>query len=150
MSVVDTLFLGERCPLWSYWSSRSRVHAAERVLFELSLDVDPMQRVETLPLATRQMIEIARALARDARILVMDEPTSSLDVTIQQQVLQLLAELQRRHSLSYVLVTHDIDVVRAMAHRVMVMREGRVVEAGPIDEVMSRPQSDYTRELMSA
>jgi microcin C transport system ATP-binding protein len=98
----------------------------------------------------RQRIAVARALIVRPRIMVLDEPTSSLDVTIQHQVLQLLAELQRRHSLSYVLVTHDIDVVRAMAHRVMVMREGRVVEAGSIDEVMSRPQSDYTRELMSA
>jgi microcin C transport system ATP-binding protein len=98
----------------------------------------------------RQRIAIARALIVRPRIMVLDEPTSSLDVTIQQQVLQLLTELQRRHGLSYVLVTHDIDVIRAMAHRVMVMKDGQVVEAGEVDQVLTRPQSDYTRELMSA
>jgi microcin C transport system ATP-binding protein len=98
----------------------------------------------------RQRIAIARALIVKPRIVVLDEPTSSLDVTIQKQVLQLLAQLQRRHGLAYVLVTHDIDVVRAMAHRVLVMKEGRVVEAGPVEQVLTRPQSDYTKELMLA
>jgi microcin C transport system ATP-binding protein len=84
----------------------------------------------------RQRIAIARALIVQPRVVVLDEPTSSLDVTIQKQVLQLLAQLQRRHGLSYVLVTHDIDVVRAMAHRVMVMKDGRVIQEGPVDQVL--------------
>jgi microcin C transport system ATP-binding protein len=85
----------------------------------------------------RQRIAIARALIVQPDIVVLDEPTSSLDVTIQKQVLQLLADLQRRHALSYVLVTHDIDVVRAMAHRVMVMKDGRVVRSGPAEQVLT-------------
>ncbi|MGA2081585.1 MAG: dipeptide ABC transporter ATP-binding protein [Holophaga sp.] len=85
----------------------------------------------------RQRIAIARALIVQPRIVVLDEPTSSLDVTIQKQVLELLAQLQRRHGLSYVLVTHDIDVVRAMAHRVLVMKDGRVVKEGPAEQVLS-------------
>jgi len=85
----------------------------------------------------RQRVAIARALIVNPRIVVLDEPTSSLDVTIQKQVLQLLAQLQRRHGLAYVLVTHDIDVVRAMAHRVLVMKDGRVVREGPVDQVLS-------------
>jgi microcin C transport system ATP-binding protein len=85
----------------------------------------------------RQRVAIARALIVNPRIVILDEPTSSLDVTIQKQVLELLAQLQRRHGLSYVLVTHDIDVVRAMAHRVMVMKDGRVVREGPVDQVLS-------------
>jgi microcin C transport system ATP-binding protein len=85
----------------------------------------------------RQRIAIARALIVNPRIVVLDEPTSSLDVTIQKQVLQLLARLQRSHGLSYVLVTHDIDVVRAMAHRVLVMKDGRVVREGPVEQVLS-------------
>jgi len=98
----------------------------------------------------RQRIAIARALIVQPRIVILDEPTSSLDVTIQKQVLQLLAELQKRHGLAYVLVTHDIDVIRAMAHRVLVMKDGEVVEAGLVDQVLRNPQSSYTKELMLA
>jgi len=98
----------------------------------------------------RQRIAVARALIVKPKIVVLDEPTSSLDVTIQKQVLQLLAKLQKRYGLAYVLVTHDIDVVRAMAHRVMVLKDGVVVEAGPLDQVFDNPQSAYTRELMLA
>ncbi|MEO8203657.1 MAG: dipeptide ABC transporter ATP-binding protein [Betaproteobacteria bacterium] len=98
----------------------------------------------------RQRIAIARALIVRPRIVVLDEPTSALDVTIQKQVLDLLGELQRRHGLSYVLVTHDIDVVRAMAHRVLVMKDSEVVESGPIDAVLVDSRSEYTRRLVAA
>jgi len=81
---------------------------------------------------------------------VLDEPTSALDVTIQKQVLGLLQRLQRELGLSYVLITHDMDVIRAMAHEVMVMHSGEVVEAGPVDEVLLRPQHPYTRQLVQA
>jgi microcin C transport system ATP-binding protein len=98
----------------------------------------------------RQRIAIARALIVKPRVVVLDEPTSALDVTIQKQVLDLLAGLQRKYGLSYILVTHDIDVVRAMAHRVMVMKDGCVVESGSFEDIVSRPQSDYTRMLVAA
>ena len=98
----------------------------------------------------RQRIAIARALIVKPKVVVLDEPTSALDVTIQKQVLELLAGLQKKYGLSYILVTHDIDVVRAMAHRVMVMKDSRIVEAGTLDEVVGRPQSDYTRTLIEA
>jgi len=98
----------------------------------------------------RQRIAIARALIVRPDIVVLDEPTSALDVTIQKQVLQLLGDLQRKHGLSYVLVTHDIDVVRAMAHRVLVMKDSEVVESGPIDVVLIDSKSDYTRKLVAA
>jgi len=98
----------------------------------------------------RQRIAIARALIVQPKVVVLDEPTSALDVTIQKQVLELLSDLQKKYGLSYILVTHDIDVVRAMAHRVMVMKDSRIVESGTLDEVIGQPKSDYTRTLIQA
>jgi microcin C transport system ATP-binding protein len=98
----------------------------------------------------RQRIAIARALIVKPRVVVLDEPTSALDVTIQKQVIELLSSLQKKYGLSYILVTHDIDVVRAMAHRVMVMKDSRIVESGPLEQVLERSQSDYTRRLVEA
>jgi len=98
----------------------------------------------------RQRIAIARALIVRPKVVVLDEPTSALDVTIQKQVLELLSSLQKKYGLSYILVTHDIDVVRAMAHRVMVMKDSKVVESGPLEQVLERSKSDYTRRLVEA
>jgi microcin C transport system ATP-binding protein len=98
----------------------------------------------------RQRIAIARALIVKPKVVVLDEPTSALDVTIQKQVLELLSSLQKKYGLSYILVTHDIDVVRAMAHRVLVMKDSRVVESGPLEQVLEHSRSDYTRRLVEA
>ena len=98
----------------------------------------------------RQRIAIARALIVEPRLLVLDEPTSALDVTMAQQVLQLLQRLQRERRLAYLLITHDIDVIRAMAHQVLVMQGGLVLEGGPVDVVLERPQHAYTRTLLAA
>jgi microcin C transport system ATP-binding protein len=98
----------------------------------------------------RQRIAIARALIVQPRILVLDEPTSALDVSIQKQVLDLLQRLQRERGLSYLLITHDIDVIEAMAHHVMVLKDGKVLESGSLERVLNQPTSDYTQSLLAA
>ena len=98
----------------------------------------------------RQRIAIARAMVLKPRFVVLDEPTSALDMSVQAQIVDLLQKLQHDHSLGYLFISHDLRVVRALAHRIVVLRHGVVVEHGPADEVLARPQHEYTRALMAA
>ena len=98
----------------------------------------------------RQRLAVARALIVQPQVLVLDEPTSALDVTIQKQVLALLQRLQREKGLSYLLITHDVDVIRAMAHDVIVMKDGDIVESGTVEQVLDAPQNPYTQRLVAA
>ena len=98
----------------------------------------------------RQRISIARAVVLRPEVLVLDEPTSALDVSVQQQVLKLLADLQLRYGMSYVFISHDLAVVRAMSHRVMVMKDGDVIEEGEAQALFDAPRETYTRALLAA
>ena len=120
-------------------------------LLEVGLDASALGRYpHEFSGGQRQRIAIARVLALRPRLLVLDEPTSALDVSIQQQVLQLLLALQRKYGLSYLFISHDLAVVRAMAHRIMVLKDGVVVEAGETEALLANPAGDYTRALFAA
>lgn len=98
----------------------------------------------------RQRIAVARAMVLKPRFVVLDEPTSALDMSVQAQIVDLLRRLQQDHALGYLFISHDLRVVRALAHRVVVLRQGVVVEEGPAEQVFARPRQDYTRALMAA
>ncbi|AOR72852.1 microcin ABC transporter ATP-binding protein [Burkholderia stabilis] len=127
---------------------RARVAA---LLEEVGLPADAMPRYpHEFSGGQRQRIAIARALAVEPELLVLDEPTSALDVSIQKQVLALLTSLQARYRLSYLFITHDLAVMRAMAHRVIVMKAGRVVEEGETLDVLHAPSHPYTQALLAS
>ena len=98
----------------------------------------------------RQRLAIARVLVLDPKVIVLDEPTSALDVTTQKQVLQLLQKLQKQRGLSYLLITHDVGVIRAMAHQVLVVQNDKLVDSGNIDDILNHSTHPYTRLLVNA
>jgi microcin C transport system ATP-binding protein len=131
-----------------YEARRERVAEA---LTEVGLDPATMDRYpHEFSGGQRQRIAIARAMALKPDFVVLDEPTSALDMSVQAQIVDLLRDLQQRHDLAYLFISHDLKVVRALADEVIVMRNGKVVEQGPSDQIFDHPRTDYTKALMAA
>ena len=128
----------------------SRALVAE-IMTEVGLDPAMMARYpHEFSGGQRQRIAIARAMILRPKVVVLDEPTSALDMTVQVQIVELLRALQRRYGLAYLFISHDLRVIRALAHKVIVMKAGDVVEAGPADAIFDAPRTAYTRELKAA
>jgi microcin C transport system ATP-binding protein len=144
--------VGEGLALFHPELSLAQRHArVAAVLAEVGLPIDVLSAYpHEFSGGQRQRIAIARALILEPRILVLDEPTSALDVSIQRQVLQLLGSLQRKYGLSYVLISHDLAVIAAMSHQIVVLHNGAIVEAGPAPAVLETPRHDYTRHFIQA
>jgi len=135
-------------PELDYDARRARVGAA---LTEVGLDPAAQDRYpHEFSGGQRQRIAVARAMVLEPKFVMLDEPTSALDMSVQAQIVDLLRDLQRRRGLSYLFISHDLKVVRALSNYVMVLRNGKVVEEGPAEQVFARPMTDYTRALLAA
>jgi microcin C transport system ATP-binding protein len=132
-------------------SNRERDARVIQALTDVGLNPDMRSRFpHEFSGGQRQRIAIARAIVLEPTFVVLDEPTSALDMLIQAQMVDLLRDLQKRHNLTYLFISHDLRVVAALASRLLVMRHGKVVEAGEAAELFRNPKSDYTRALFAA
>ena len=98
----------------------------------------------------RQRISLARALILRPKIVLLDEPTSALDVTVQAQIIDLLKQLQQKYKLSYIFISHDMNAIKSISHRIMVMKSGIIVEVGTVKEIFEKPKHEYTQQLINA
>ena len=150
MSVAEIIAEG----LLVHEPTLSRIERAARVTAALTEVGLPPEAADRFPHefsgGQRQRVAIARAMVLKPALVVLDEPTSALDRSVQGQIVALLRGLQARHGLAYLFISHDLAVVRAMAHRVAVLQAGRVVESGPVEAIFAAPQTEYARALMDA
>ena len=156
-----TAALNPRLPVRELLGEALRVHARvdaggleahmAETLERVGLDRAALdRRPHEFSAGQRQRIAIARALVLEPRFVVCDEPVSALDVSVQAQILNLLSDLQAERGIAYLFIAHDLAVVRVLAHRIAVMRSGKIVEVGEADQVFDDPQHEYTRELLDA
>ena len=132
-------------------SQKDKINRVDAILHEVGLSPAMKKRYpHEFSGGQRQRIGLARALVVEPKILILDEPTSALDVTTQAHMLKLLAKIQKTHELSYILITHDFNVIQALCHRVLVLKSGKLVENATIDHLFSQPKQGYTKALIDA
>ena len=149
MSVGE--IVGEGLEVHGIGTRQEREALIDQVLREVGLDPSSRERYpHEFSGGQRQRISIARALVLKPRLIVLDEPTSALDMSVQAQIVDLLRDLQQRHRLAYLFISHDLKVVRALADEVVVLRHGKVVERGPATQIFEAPQTPYTQALIAA
>jgi microcin C transport system ATP-binding protein len=142
--------IGEGLEIHKIGDNKSRQQQIIATMQEVGLDPEQRHRFPNeFSGGQRQRIALARALVLKPQVLILDEPTSSLDRSIQFQVIELLKRLQTRHALSYIFISHDLKVIKSLCHDIIIMRQGKVVEEGPASEIFNNPQADYTKELLA-
>ncbi|KEQ15062.1 ABC transporter ATP-binding protein [Endozoicomonas numazuensis] len=149
MTIAD--IIGEGLDIHQLASNNERDVLIIKAMDEVGLDPQWRHRYpHEFSGGQRQRIAIARALVLKPKLIILDEPTSALDRTVQSQVIELLRSLQKKYNLSYIFISHDLAVVKAMSHRILVMKDGEIVEQGSTDQIFHHPQTGYTRELLEA
>ena len=132
-------------------SAAEREALVTQSLIEVDLPTDILNRFpHEFSGGQRQRIAIARAMVLKPELVILDEPTSALDMSVQSQIVDLLLDLQQRHQLAYLFISHDLKVIRALSDEIMVMQQGKIVEYGNAKQILEAPQETYTQELMAA